>query len=180
MEDNTNMAAPSTVVDNKPKDSKGLKIATAIACIFGICGIGFGVYGVMQGLEKDNQISNLKAEVNSKSAKIQELETTISNLNNKTEEIVIDTETTTPTDTTEQNATEQNTTEQTASNDDNETVTILLKEILDKNDDRTVYKAGDCTADGPSVKCPVTINGKNALISYNSNDSILRLTLFNN
>ncbi|MBR2803407.1 hypothetical protein IKE19_02455 [Candidatus Saccharibacteria bacterium] len=172
MEQNVDASAPvmpvAPVAENKQKGGNGLKITTAIACIVAICGIGFGVYGMMQSYEKDSQISDLKVEINDKIIKIEEFETKISDLNNKIEEVDTDTETIT-----------SDTTGQETSNDDGKT-TILLGEMLDKNDNRTVFKIGDCTADGPSVKCPVTVNGKDALISYNSTDSILRLSLSNN
>ena len=175
MEQNVDASTPVTpvapVVENKQKGGNGLKIATAIACVVAVCGIGFGVYGMMQSAQRDSQISDLKVEVNDKSAKIDELETEISNLDSKKEEVVINTETIT---------TDPDVTSQEPNNNSSETAAILLGTILDKNDSRTVFKVGDCTADGPSVKCPVTVNGKDALISYNSTDSILRLSLSNN
>ena len=64
MEQNTNTGVPMTpTVDNRQKSGNGLKIATAIACIAAVCGIGFGVYGMMQSSEKDNQISDLKIQI---------------------------------------------------------------------------------------------------------------------
>ena len=51
----TSVSAASTV-ENKQKSGKGLKIVTAIACIVAVCGIGFGVYGMIRSFEKDNQI----------------------------------------------------------------------------------------------------------------------------
>ena len=64
MEQNTETGAPIVpVVDNKQKSGNGLKIATAIACIVAVCGIGFGVYGMMQVSDKDSQISNLKTQI---------------------------------------------------------------------------------------------------------------------
>ena len=171
MEQDTNTGVPMTpVVDNKQKSGNGLKIATVTACVVAVCGIGFGVYGIVQSSQKDGQISDLKVEVNDKSAKIDELETKISNLDNKKEEVAIITETTT---------TYPDATSQESSDNSSETAAILLGAMLDKNDSRTVFKVGDCMADGPSVKCPATVDGKDALISYNSNDSILRLSLPN-
>ena len=38
---------PMPMANDKPKSGKGLKIATAIACIIAVCGIGFGVYGII-------------------------------------------------------------------------------------------------------------------------------------
>ena len=171
MEQNTDIGVPvAPMVENKQKSGNGLKITTVIACIVAVCGTGFGVYGMIQSSQKDGQISDLKVEVNDKSAKIDELETEISNLDSKKEEVVIDTETIT---------TDPGITSQEPNNNSSETAAILLGTMLDKNDSRTVFKVGDCTADGPSVKCPATVDGKDALISYNSNDSILRLSLPN-
>ncbi|MBR3172881.1 hypothetical protein IKF21_03185 [Candidatus Saccharibacteria bacterium] len=172
MEQNSDNGVPvAPMVENKQKSGNGLKIAAAIACIVAVCGIGFGIYGMIQSSQKDTQISDLKVEINDRSTKIEELETEVSDLNNKIEEVAIDTETITTTDT--------DVIGQVTGNDNSETAAILLGAILDKNDSRTVFKVGDCTADGPSVKCPATVDGKNALISYNSNDSMLRLSLPN-
>ena len=75
MEQNTTTGVPMTPVeDNKQKSGNGLKIATAIACIVAVCGIGFGVYGIMQSTQKDNQISDLKNQIESLNGKISSLE----------------------------------------------------------------------------------------------------------
>ena len=64
MEQNADTGVQMTpVVDNRQKSGNGLKIATAIAYIAAVCGIGFGVYGMMQSSEKDNQISDLKIQI---------------------------------------------------------------------------------------------------------------------
>ena len=64
MEQNANTGVPMTpAVDNKQKSGNGLKIATAIACIVAVCGIGFGVYGMVQSAQKDGQISDLKVQI---------------------------------------------------------------------------------------------------------------------
>ncbi len=42
---------------------KGLRIATVIVFVVAICGIGLGVYGMIQNSQKDNQISDLKAQI---------------------------------------------------------------------------------------------------------------------
>lgn len=64
MEQNTETGVPiSPVIENKQKSGNGLKIATAIACIVAVCGIGFGVYGMMQSSQKDSQISDLKDQI---------------------------------------------------------------------------------------------------------------------
>lgn len=75
MEQNTDAGVPvAPVVENKQKNGKGLKIATAIACIAAVCGIGFGVYGIMQIYQKDNQISDLKTQIGGLNNKISSLE----------------------------------------------------------------------------------------------------------
>lgn len=171
MEQNADTGVPvAPMVENKQKSGNGLKIATVIACVVAVCGIGFGVFGMVQSSQKDEQISDLKIEMNDKNAKINELETKLSNLDSETEEAAVGTETITATDS---DATNQ------VSGNNTETATVSLESILDKNDARTVFKIGGCTADGPSVKCSVIVNGEDALISYNSNDSILRLSLPN-
>ncbi|MBR3157227.1 hypothetical protein IKF20_02245 [Candidatus Saccharibacteria bacterium] len=64
MEQNTGVGTPVTpIVENKQKGGNGLKIATAIACIVAVCGIGFGVYGMMQSSQKDDQINSLKDQI---------------------------------------------------------------------------------------------------------------------
>ena len=71
MEQNTNTGIPvAPVVENKQKGGNGLKIATVVACVMAVCGIGFGVYGMMRGSDKDNQISELKTQVNNLNNKI--------------------------------------------------------------------------------------------------------------
>ena len=48
MEQNDDTGAPMTsVVDDKKKNGNGLKIATVIACVVAVCGIGFSIYGIM-------------------------------------------------------------------------------------------------------------------------------------
>lgn len=51
------------VVDDKQKSGNGLKIVTAVACVVAVCGIGFGIYGMMQSSDKDSQVSNLKTQI---------------------------------------------------------------------------------------------------------------------
>ena len=60
--------------NNKQNSGNGLKIATAIACIVGVCGIGFGIYGVMQVANRDSQISELKTQIKNSEDKIATLE----------------------------------------------------------------------------------------------------------
>ena len=75
MDQNINNETPTTpVVENKQKSGNGLKIATAIACIVAVCGIGFGVFGMMQNTEKDSQISDLKNQVATLNNKIVSIE----------------------------------------------------------------------------------------------------------
>ena len=67
--------AETPVVDNQQKSGNGLKIATAVACVVAVCGIGFGVYGMMQSAQKDNQISDLKVQVKDPDGEVMTLET---------------------------------------------------------------------------------------------------------
>ena len=76
MEQNADTGVPvAPMVENKQKSGNGLKIATAIACIVAVCGIGFGVYGMMQSLQKDSQISDLKVQVKEGDGTITTIET---------------------------------------------------------------------------------------------------------
>ena len=67
--------AETPVVDNQQKSGNGLKIATAVACVVAVCGIGFGIYGMMQSAQKDNQISDLKVQVKDPDGEVTTLET---------------------------------------------------------------------------------------------------------
>ena len=61
MEQNTDAGAQMTpVVDDKKKNGNGLKTTAVIACVVAVCGIGFGVYGMAQSLQKDTEIAKLK------------------------------------------------------------------------------------------------------------------------
>ena len=66
-------AAP--VASSKQKSGNGLKVVTTVACILAVCGIGFGVYGIVQSSQKDNRISDLKNQVDESNGKIAALET---------------------------------------------------------------------------------------------------------
>ena len=78
MEQNIDTGVPMTpVVDNEQKSGNGLKIATVVACVMAVCGIGFGVYGIMQSSQKDNQIAGLNSEITQLKQSIEELENTI-------------------------------------------------------------------------------------------------------
>ncbi len=76
MEQNTDTSASMTpVVHGKQKSGNDLKIAMAIVCILAVCGIGFGVYGMMQSFQKDSQISDLKAQIKEDDGTITPIET---------------------------------------------------------------------------------------------------------
>ena len=71
MEQNADTGIPAApMAENKQKSGNGLKIATAIACVVAVCGIGFGVYGIMQSSQKDSQISDLKVQVDNLNGRI--------------------------------------------------------------------------------------------------------------
>jgi len=64
MEQNADTETSMTpVVEKGQKNGNGLKIATAVACVVAVCGIGFGIYGMMQSTQKDRQISDLKVQI---------------------------------------------------------------------------------------------------------------------
>ncbi len=90
MEQNANVGAPvAPALSNKQKSGKGLKVVTAIACVVAICGVGFGVYGIMQSLQKDSQISNLKVQVENKDGTVTELKTDKIEINNNASTITV-------------------------------------------------------------------------------------------
>ena len=78
MEQNADTKTSMTPATEKgQKNGNGLKIATVIACVVAVCGIGFGVYGILQNSQKDNQISELNTEITQLKQSIEELENTI-------------------------------------------------------------------------------------------------------
>ncbi len=79
MEQNVDTGVPITPAIDNSKQNGGnrLKIATAIASIVAVCGIGFGVYGVMQSSQKDNQISDLKVQIKEDDGTITTIDTPI-------------------------------------------------------------------------------------------------------
>ena len=62
MNQDTTVTTPA-MDSGKQKDGKGWKLATAIASILAVCGIGFGIYGMTQSIQKDDQITNLKMQL---------------------------------------------------------------------------------------------------------------------
>lgn len=72
MEQNVDASAPMAPAteSSKQKGGNGLKIAVTIACIAAICGIGFGAYGMVRSFQKDNQISDLKAQIEDSDGKV--------------------------------------------------------------------------------------------------------------
>ena len=75
MEQNPVAGTPITpAVDNRQKSGNGLKITAVVASILAICGIGFGIYGIFASSQKDNQISDLKTQVEDSNDKIASLE----------------------------------------------------------------------------------------------------------
>ena len=63
MEQNVDTGVPVVpMAENKQKSGNGLIIVTAIVCVLAFCGIGFGVYEMMQSSDKDKQIANLQSQ----------------------------------------------------------------------------------------------------------------------
>lgn len=76
MEQNANTGVPMTpVIDNEQKNGNSLKIVTLIACVVAVCGIGFGVYGMIQSAQKDGQISDLEVQIKKDDGTITAIET---------------------------------------------------------------------------------------------------------
>ena len=76
MEQNIDTETSMTPVAEKgQKNGNGLKIATAISCIVAVCGIGFGIYGMMQSAQKDSQISDSKVQIKEDDGTITTIET---------------------------------------------------------------------------------------------------------
>ncbi|MBR2641385.1 hypothetical protein IKD49_02955 [Candidatus Saccharibacteria bacterium] len=55
-------ATVSVAGDNKQSNRKERRIASIIVSVILICGIGFGIYGLIQSSLKDNQIAGLKEQ----------------------------------------------------------------------------------------------------------------------
>ena len=75
MEQNTPTINP---LDNNKQDNRKIqKIATTVACILAICGIGFGIYTLIDNLNKKQEISNLQSQIENNIAQTQENDNTI-------------------------------------------------------------------------------------------------------
>ncbi len=70
-----NMTAAMPEMGSSKQQGNGLKIATAIASVIAVCGIGFGVYGMVQSSQKDNQISDLKVQIKNEDGSVTTIET---------------------------------------------------------------------------------------------------------
>lgn len=68
-------ASAEPMMDGGRKSNNGLKIITAIACVIAICGIGFGIYGILKSAEKDKDIIELRAQINALNEQIENAET---------------------------------------------------------------------------------------------------------
>ena len=64
MEQNGNTTTIPMVGSDKKETGKVLKVVIVVTSIIAVCGIGFGVYGVIQNFSKDDQISDLKKQLN--------------------------------------------------------------------------------------------------------------------
>lgn len=78
MEQNANAGTPvGPIVENKQKNGNGLKIATVIACVIAVCGIGFSIFQIMENNTLKTEISSLKEQLNQITEKVQSGSTTI-------------------------------------------------------------------------------------------------------
>lgn len=163
--------------ENQTKTNNALKITTVICAILAIAGIAFGVYEFLDSNQKTAQISTLKNEISNKETTITDLEKEVSNLEDKISAIEENSNVVGPTETPESQVSPIPETKP----ESQENTIDIISEIAD-TDTTKVYKIGECTADGGaashvSIKCPVTISGKKALISYHDDDRNLRLSL---
>lgn len=70
-----------TPVSNDNKQNI-FKITTIVATVIAICGIGFGIYSVIQSSQKDTQISDLKSQISELEKKISDLSQTANETTN--------------------------------------------------------------------------------------------------
>lgn len=65
MEPSENAQTPAAPIANndKQKSSTGLIVAVIIVSVVAACGIGFGIYGMLQNLQKDQKILELQAQL---------------------------------------------------------------------------------------------------------------------
>lgn len=65
MESSENAQTPAAPIANndKQKSSTGLIVAVIIVSVVAACGIGFGIYGMLQNLQKDQKILELQAQL---------------------------------------------------------------------------------------------------------------------
>lgn len=73
MEQDMTTAMPQMDMGGAPqqKSGKGLKVATVLMTIVALCGVGFGIFGIMQGSKKDD----LKIQVKNADGTVTTLET---------------------------------------------------------------------------------------------------------
>lgn len=88
MEQDTTVTMP-VMTSSKQKDKKGWKIATAIVSVVAVCGIGFGIYGLVEANNKSSEISDLKVQIEDKDGKTTTLETDKIKISNDTQTITI-------------------------------------------------------------------------------------------
>lgn len=147
----------------QPKSNKPLLVTTIITSLLALAGIGASIYFFMDSNNKSTEISNIRANLDDKTATITKLEAEISNLNTIIKE--------------ENNDGSETTTDDAGSNELGKTAAIILGDIISENETRVTYKISECSADGPSVKCRIDTPSGESLISYLTTDGILRLTL---
>lgn len=80
-----NQQSAPIMIDAAPKNGNGLKIATVVASIVALCGIGFGVYGMMKASEKKDTNPVIEVQVKNSDGTITSVESPeIQTVNNKT------------------------------------------------------------------------------------------------
>ena len=73
----------------KQNNGKGWKIATAIASVVAVCGVGFGVFGIIQNSSSNTEIEGLKNQI-AEQEKRAEIEQNISKQDDLSEKTTVD------------------------------------------------------------------------------------------
>ena len=90
MEQNADTGVPvAPMAENKQQNGKWLKIVTAIACVVAVCGIGFGIFGIIQNTSSNTEIENLKNQI-AELEKRTEIEQNISKQDDLSEKTMVD------------------------------------------------------------------------------------------
>ena len=164
-ENNNASSSPRDLTPSNNKKPMGLIIFAVSCAILAIGGFAFGIYELSDSNKKSQQISDLQTSVSDRGAKIEELKAKIDSADSGNKEA--------PTEPTEGNTPNQ----EPEKARDGKTAEIVFMDVIEDNEERAVFKIGECSSDATSVKCPVGVDGRDALISFQTEDGLLRLTI---